>query len=98
LIIILCGSEKQSSAGSKMFISRREIDSFSECSRGDSTYESCFPYADVCIWRGLFNDSYVNCPMNCFDEGGCYRAPGKLSGVGVIIILDMEFTHMKTLL
>lgn len=81
-----------------MFISRREIDSFSECSRGDSTYESCFPYADVCIWRGLFNDSYVNCPMNCFDEGGCYRAPGKLSGVGVIIILDMEFTHMKTLL
>jgi hypothetical protein len=35
--------------------------------------------------------------MNCFDESGCYRAPGKWPEVGVIIILGMELTHMKTL-
>ena len=81
----------------KLLIPRCEICSFSECSGRDSTYESCFPYTDVCIWRGLFNDNYVNCPMNCFDESGCYRAPGKWPEVGVIIILGMELTHMKTL-
>lgn len=82
----------------ELLILRCEIGSFSECSRRDSTYESCFPNTDVCIWRGLFNDSYVNCPVKCFDEEHCYRAPGKLSEVSVIVILGIEFTHLKTLL
>lgn len=86
------------SQGKEMLILRCEIGSFSECSRRDSTYESCFPYADVCIWRGLFNDSYVNCPVKCFDEENCYRAPGKLSEVGVIVRLGIEFTRLKILL
>lgn len=84
--------------GKEMLILKCEIGSFSECSRGDSTYENCLPYTNVCIWRGLFNDSYVNCPVNCFDEEHCYKAPGELSEVGVIVILGIEFTHLKTLL
>jgi hypothetical protein len=82
----------------EMFILRCEIHSFSECSRSDSTYENCLPYTNVCIWRGLFNDNYVNCPVNCFDEYDCNRAPGKWSKVGVIVILGLKFTHLKTLL
>jgi len=82
----------------ELLILRCEIGSFSECSRRDSTYESCFPHADVRIWRGLFNDSYVDCPVNCFDEEHCYKGPGKLSEVSVIVILGTEFTHLKTLL
>ena len=76
--------------GKEMLILRCEIGSFSECSRSGSTYESCFPGTDVCIWRGLFNDSYVNCPVNCFDEEQCYRAPGKLSEVRVSFIYTFE--------
>ncbi|XP_023710831.1 uncharacterized protein LOC111866274 [Cryptotermes secundus] len=49
--------------------------SYRACLRRHSTYQSCVPYAsDVCIWRGLFNDSYVNCHMNCFDEGSCFKS------------------------
>jgi len=82
----------------ELLILRCKIGSFSECSRKDMTYESCFSDKNVCIWRGLFNDSYVNCPEKCFDEGHCYKAPGKLSEVSVIVILATEFTHLKTLL
>jgi hypothetical protein len=99
LKIISCGEEIWISQGKEMLILRCEIGSFSDCSKSGSTYESCFPYTDVCIWRGLFNDSYVNCPLGCFDEEQCYRPPpGKLSEVGVIVVFGIGFTHFITLL
>ncbi|XP_021934836.1 uncharacterized protein LOC110837237 isoform X2 [Zootermopsis nevadensis] len=59
--------------------------SYKACSGSYNIYESCGPDAkEVCIWRGLFNDNYVNCPVKCFDEGSCFKSPGgtRMSDVG----------------
>lgn len=61
---------------------------FSACLGSYNIYESCGPDTkEVCIWRGLFNDNYVNCPVKCFDEGSCFKSPGMWLELGMIMLL-----------
>ncbi|XP_069688251.1 uncharacterized protein [Periplaneta americana] len=73
--------------------------SYRACSKVRTSYENCGPSSSsICIWKDLFHDGRVNCPIGCFDEDSCFRpqVDTKDSDVGTRVTIGAVTTVLVT--